>query len=243
MEYKFEEIAVEYQFMSCTTWMTGEKFTYEKLDKFVVKRSGNEYLFTVLGSENETINGEEINDSYRVILDYGKALYPLTLKVYSDGKLLDIQDVEAVRKQWGKKAEELNEYYGYAPVAMTISRQYGMVLSDGSFLDVLRNNMIYRLLFWHDSFVWEPVSVPHFPEPERKAFYWFGNKQVITEGSFHYEAIKMCDEGSGKMVGGEGILDLFYSSDGLPSEIKLWVKLEEKDKGYFFHEVVIKRKE
>lgn len=243
MEYGFDEINVTYNFISRTTFVTGERFSYEKLEKISVKRSKEGFLFTMLGSENETINGEEINDSYRVNLDYGKALYPLILKVSNDGKLLNIQDIEAVRKQWGKKAEELNEYYGYAPVAMTISRQYGMALSDDSFLDVLRNNMIYRLLFWHDSSVAEPVCVPHFPEPERKAFYWFGKKQVMNDGSFHYEAAKMCDEGSGKMVGGEGTLDLFHSSDGLPSEIKLWVKLEEKDKGYFFHEVVIKRKE
>ncbi len=242
MKYNFDNINVAYDFLSRTTFVTGEQFIYEKQDKISARRDGDMFHFTMLGSEDEKINGEEINDSYRITLDYGKALYPLTLKISDDGKLLDIEDLDDVRKQWGEKSEKLNEYYGYAPIVITLCRQYGEVLNGNLFFNVLYNNMMYRLLFWHESSLNIPISVPNFPAPDRYAYYSFGGKDVLKDGTVHYEAQEWHDEGSGNMVGGEGKLDFTYAPDGLPQEIKLWVKLEEKDKGYFFHEVIMKRK-
>ena len=242
MRYDFDNINVAYDFLSRTTFVTGEQFVYEKQDKISARRDGSDYIFTMLGSEDERVNGEEINDSYRIPLDFGKAMYPLSLRVSDEGKLLDIVNFDGLKEQWEKKAKELDEYYGYAPVVLTLHRQYEDVLKDDPFVKVLANNMMYRLLFWHESSIAEPVSVPHFPEPEREAFYLFREKQVKKDGGIHYETQETYDEGSGNMVGGEGKLDFTYAPDGLPQEIKLWVKLEEKDKGYFFHEVIMKRK-
>lgn len=241
MAYVFDNIEVEYHFLSRTTFVTGKKFEFEKKDKFSASQTDKGYLFTMYGPYDESVRGGSVDGMYQPEIDFGKTLYPMRLKVSNEGVMLGVDNIEEVRKQWRGKADGIEASYGYAPVVMALSRQYERALNgDSFFTETLPNNIFYRLMFWNKERIGDPIVISHFPSPYRMASYYFEEKS--GEGkTAHYEAKEVTDEGSGNLLSGVARLDFSYAPDGLPQEIKLWTKMEEKDTGYFFHEVIINR--
>lgn len=241
MAYNFDNIEVTYHSLSRTTFVTGKKFEFEKKDKVSASRAKDGFLFTMYGSSDEEVRGSSVEGMYQPVIDYGRALYPIKVKVSNEGVMLGVDNIEEVRKQWREKADEIDASYGYSPVTMTMARQYESVLNDDTFFtETLPDNLMYRFLFWDEKRIGDPIVISNFPSPYRMASYFMERKG--GEGNTaHYEEKKVTDEGSGNLVSGEARLDFVYAPDGLPQEIKLWVKMEEKDTGYFFHEMIMNR--
>ncbi|MBO4529121.1 MAG: hypothetical protein IK017_12940 [Paludibacteraceae bacterium] len=248
--YDFEYSSTIYEFASVVTFANGKRSEFKKKDQILFNRDDTEkdkFVVTMLGSHDETIDGNPVDDFNQIILQFGKALYPIKMKVSDHGEIEHLLDFSEMKERWKLRREELIEYYEYEYLVKKQSHRYAVGLkSEEKFFGILKENMLYRLFFWYDNKQPQDLILHDFPARARKAIFTFDGKTSIEkkekeEKGIIYDTYEVHDEGSKKILSGHAQLTIQFSEDGLPDRIMLWARVEEKDVGYFTKEVVIKR--
>ena len=102
---------IKYEFTSLVTFANGKHSQLKKIESLSVNKKGNYYICTFEGSCEEALQNEPISGINEVVLLFGKALYPLSIKVTTDGNLEEIVDFPMVKERWMKKRDELVAKY------------------------------------------------------------------------------------------------------------------------------------
>ncbi len=234
IKYNINQIEASYDFDSCITFVNGRKSVFHKTENIQIKKNRGGYEFLMLGSNEETLNGKTPDEFDAIILEFGKALYPMSLQVSEKGDFLGINDFNKLKDHWMTRRREIVEYYeNFFPIKKQ-SYRYSLALdSEDKFYNILKENMFYRLLFWQEESPKQEVIIRDFPQMERLSIFTF-------QGTTETYAVR--DEGSGRLVSGHAKIHILRDDDGLPNEIKLWARVEEQDTGYFTKEITIKRR-
>lgn len=241
--YRFDNfISLSYEFCTCVTHEDGCKTTFRKVEHIDARKDNSGFLFTFNGSSDETIDGKELEDWSEIFLKFGKALYPYTLKVSEDGKLLAVQNFEELRNSWMKKRSALVEYYEYNSHVKDVSYSYMQSLnSEKTFLSILRRNAFFHLLFWQDNKLSQEVELQDFPTPNKLSIYCFHGYGTKVGNSLLYITDNVYDEGNRLLLGGDCTITIRRDVDGLPVEVSLTANVERQNYGYFKKELKLRR--
>lgn len=239
--FKFESINASYEFSSCVTFVDGHKSSFRKVERLKAENTKEAYVFTMLGTSEEMVDGKEPEEWGAIILHFGKELYPYSLLVSDQGDLLRVQDFERVREHWMTRKKELMEFYEHNFLIKKEAYRYALALkTEEKFLDIIRRNMFYKLLFWQDNIMGQEVEIRDFPAPQRLAIFTFQDGKEEND-ALCFETACVHDEGSDRLLSGKCTLRIHRAMDGLPAEVSLWARVEEQDTGYFIREITIRR--
>lgn len=240
MRYQFNHIETAYDFSSVVTFANGQRSAFHKVEHVEARMDGNDYSFLMKGSSDETLNGVVPEEFDAIILEFGKALYPIDLRISDQGEFIAVNDFEGLKEHWLARRKEIVDYYNSYLIEKE-SNKYALALkTEEKFFNTLKENMLYKLLFWREE---EPVAslgVRDFPSRARISTFVFQGRKVV-DGFSRYDTYDFRDEGSGRLLGGHATLRIGRDDDGLPSEIGFQAKVEEQDTGYFTKEITIKR--
>lgn len=238
--YTFSNLDTTYEFNSCVTFANGDTNTFRKIEHVSAENIGDSYIFTMQGSSEETLDGDEPEGWDAIVLKFGKALYPFSLQVSNEGRLNGFKDFEKIRNQWLERRQSIIDYYNDYYIEKESDRYYFVLKTEEKFFGILQKNMFYRLLFWQDNIDVEDIEIRDFPLNTRLTTFTF-NKGRFEDGFMCYTSGIVHDEGSGRLIDGVCKLKISRSPDGLPKEITLSAKVEEQDTGYFTKKLTIKR--
>ncbi len=240
--YDFERVEASYEFLSCVTYTDCHKSNFRKIEHMKAECADGSYVFTMLGSTEESVDGIVPEGWGEIILKFGKALYPISLKVNENGEVFGINEFEKFKEQWMTRRREIVESYENNFFIKKESYRYALALkTEEKFIDILRRNMFYCLLLWQDVASEHKVEIRDFPASGRLAIFTFNDKKYDDNGGVSYETGQVNDEGSGRLLSGQAKLQIYRDKDGLPKEIKLKARVEEAETGYFTKEITIKR--
>lgn len=238
--YTFNHIEADYAFSGKVTFADGHVSLFTKKDHVEVTKRKDVYICAMHGSSDEKLNGNDPDEFDAVILEFGKALYPMSLRVSEEGELLGVDDFDGLKEHWLAKRKEIIDYYN-SYVVEKESNRYALALdSEEKFFNIIKKNMLYRLLFWQDELPNQEVEIRDFPARARLAIFTFPSGKFGGKG-VGYDTYSLHDEGSGRLLGGHATLSVTRGADGLPDEIVLKARVEEQDTGYFSKEVTLKR--
>lgn len=239
--YNFSFIESVYEFNTCITFANGQKSSFRKLEHIQAEEGKDGYAFTMKGSSNETLDDKEPEDWDAIVLEFGKALYPIGLRVSGQGEFVGLRDFEGIKEHWKARRQEIIDYYNSYLIEKESNRYALALKTEDKFYHILKENMFYRLFLWQESLQNQKVEIRDFPTRARLAIFTFQGKSYDEKGGVCYDTYQVNDEGSGRLLGGHAKLQLYRDKDGLPNEIKLWARVEETDTGYFTKEITIKR--
>lgn len=239
--YDISQIETCYEFVSCVTFCDGHKSTFCKKEHVKAVGSDGLYIFTMLGSSEETVDGMAPVDWSDIILQFAKALYPITLRVSGQGDFMAVENFEELRRRWKEKCQKIIDYYNSSLIEEE-SQRFALVMeTEDKFFHTLKENVFYRLFFWTVDQPVQQVVIRDFPSYARLAIFSFQEKKYDENGGLCYETYEVKDEGSGRLLSGHAKLRLSRDFDGLPKEIHLKARVEEAETGYFTKEITIKR--
>ena len=239
--YDFDSIDATYEFDSTVTFANGKKTTFRKVEHVTAKKVDESYVFTMQGSSEEIIDGDEPDGWDVVVLRFGKALYPYSLKVERDGGLSGVLDFEKVKAHWFDQRQQIIDYYNDYYIEKESNRYALALKSEEKFFQTLKDNLFYSLFFWSENQPDHQVVIRDFPSRTRLAIFTFKDKRYDDKGDLSYETGLVKDEGSGRLLSGQASLQFIRGKEGLPKEIRLKARVEEADTGYFTKEITIKR--
>ncbi len=238
--FTFNHIEADYSFSAKVTFADGHVTLFSKKDHVEVNKRKDVYLFTMHGSSDEKLNGKDPDEFDAVVLELGKALYPIDLRVSEEGEFLGVDDFEALKNQWEANRKKIIDFYNSYLVEKESNRYALAFDSEEKFFNILKKNMLYRLLFWLDKSPNQEVEIRDFPARARLAIFTFPGGIFDGKG-WSYDTYSLRDEGSGRLLSGHAKLTVMRGADGLPDEIVLKARVEEQDTGYFSKEVTLKR--
>ncbi|MBO4531341.1 MAG: hypothetical protein IK017_11885 [Paludibacteraceae bacterium] len=239
--YNFSFIESVYEFNTCITFANGQKSSFRKLEHIQAEEGKDGYAFTMKGSSNETLDDKEPEDWDAIVLEFGKALYPIGLRVSGQGEFVGLRDFEGIKEHWKARRQEIIDYYNSYLIEKESNRYALALKTEDKFYHILKENMFYRLFLWQESLQNQKVEIRDFPTRARLAIFSFHEKKYDKTGGIIYDTYDVTDEGSGQLLSGHAKLHLRRDKDGLPGEISLWARVEEKDAGFFTKEITIKR--
>ena len=232
---------IKYEFTSLVTFANGKHSQLKKIESLSVNKKGNYYICTFEGSCEEALQNEPISGINEVVLLFGKALYPLSIKVTTDGNLEEIVDFPMVKERWMKKRDELVAKYDNNYYINKEAECYALGLkSEETLLSILKENMFYKLLFWQVDKDEQTLEIRDFPSYARSAVFSF-RRPKKENGSWVFDTFDVRDEGSGHILSGRSTLSCIYDDNGLPESVKLKSMVEEEKIGYFTKEIAIKK--
>ncbi len=239
--YNFDNIAASYEFSACVMFADGKKTSFTKVEHIQAKREDEGYCFTFNGSSNEKVNGKDPEDWNAIIIEFGKALYPYSLQVSDHGRLNSILDFDNFKEHWMTRRREIVEYYECNFPIKKMSYSYSLSLkTEKKFLNILRKNLFYRLLFWQDDQTNQEIEIRDFPGREKFAIFSF-DSGIEENGEVVFKTDRGFDDGTYHMQSGNCIINIRRDDDGLPIEIVLRAKVEQQYKGFFTKEVKLRR--
>lgn len=239
--YIFQGIETSYDFTSVVTFANGNTSSFHKVEHIYAQQEKQDFSFTMKGSTDETFDGKTPEDWAAIVLEFGKALYPINLSVSEQGDFMAVDDFEGVKQHWKDERQRLVDYYNNYWIEKESNRYALALKTEEKFYRTLKENMFYRLFFWREGQTDQQVVVRDFPLRARLSIFTFQGKSYDEKGGVCYDTYQVNDEGSGRLLGGHAKLQLYRDKDGLPNEIKLWARVEETDTGYFTKEITIKR--
>lgn len=231
---------IRYEFTSLVTFANGKHSQLKKIESLSINKKSNGYICTFEGSCEETLQNEPISGINEVVLLFGKALYPLSIKVSKNGTLESIVDFPMVKERWMKKRDELvakyNNYY-----INKEAESYALGLeSEETLLSILKENMFYKLLFWQVDKDEQTLEIRDFPSYARSAIFSFRRPKREND-SWVFDTFDVYDEGSGHILSGRSTLSCIYDDNGLPESVNVKSMVEEENVGYFTKEIAIKK--
>ncbi len=240
--YCFEnEILLTYEYCTCVTDDHGQKTTFRKVEHIGVRKDNSGFLFTFNGSSDETIDGAEPVDWSEIYYKFGKILYPYTLKVSDEGKLVGVQNFDSLRNRWLRERFDLIEYYQQKIRDKDVSYSYMKSLdSERKFLSVLRRDMFFHLFFWQDNLPNQEIEIKDFPINSLISIFCIQNKKIDND-VLCYETDTVYDVGTFNLLSGECKVKIRRDLDGLPSEITLFAKVEKRYRGHYTKEITLRR--
>ncbi len=170
---QLEGTILKYEFCSCVTFANGHKSSFRKVEQIKVGKANDGYSFTMLGSSEETIDGDEPEEWNAIILQFGKTLCPYTLLATGDGELTGVQDFEEIKGHWLDQRQEIIDYYNSYLVKKESNRFYLAFNSEEKFFNIMKNNMFPRLLFWQDNLQNQKIEIRDFPAAKRFTIFTF----------------------------------------------------------------------
>lgn len=238
---KIDGTLIKYEFTSLVTFANGKRSQMKKIESLSINKKGNYYICTFEGSCEETLQNEPISGINEVVLSFGKALYPLSIKVTTDGNLEEIVDFPMVKERWMKKRDELVAKYDNNYYINKEAESYALGLkSEETLLSILKENMFYKLLFWQVDKDEQTLEIRDFPSYARSAVFSF-RRPKKENGSWLFDTFDVRDEGSGHILSGRSTLSCIYDDNGWPESVKLKTMVEEENIGYFTKEIAIKK--
>lgn len=232
---------VKYEFSSIVTFANGMQSKLKKVESLNINKKGKSYIYTFIGSCDETLQNEPISGNNEVVLSFGKALYPLSMQVSEDGDIERIVDFPMLKERWMKKRDELVAKYDNNIYIKKEAENYALGLeSEATLLSILKENMFYKLLFWQIDKDEQTLEIRDFPSYARSAIFSFRRPQK-ENGSWVFDTFDVRDEGSGHILSGRSTLSCIYDDNGLPESVNVKSMVEEENVGYFTKEIVIKR--
>ncbi len=239
--YNFDDISASYEFCTCITFPDGQKNSFSKVEHIEAKVVKTGFLFTFEGSGDESFDGTEPDDWSSIFLSFGKALYPYTLQVSENGKLIGIKDFEKLKARWTATQEEILDKYDYNYEIKKIAYSYAYTLkSEKMFLSMLRRNMFFHLFFWQDNLPNQEIEIKDFPINSLISIFCIQNKKIDND-VLCYETDTVYDEGTFDLLSGECKVNIRRDLDGLPSEITVFAKVEKRYRGYYTKEITLRR--
>lgn len=238
--FDIEQLNTSFDFTATVIFANGHQSVFHKEEHICAKRVKDYYDFTFQGSSNESINNKAPEEWDDIVLQFGKALYPLSLKVSEQGELTGVRDFEKVKDHWFAKRQEIIDYYNSYLIEKESNRYALALMSEEKFSNIIKKNMFYRLLFWQDELSSQEIEIRDFPARARLAIFSFQGGRRERE-YLCYDTSHVHDEGSGRLLSGRCTLRIRRDADGLPGEISLKARVEEQDTGYFIKEITIRR--
>lgn len=232
---------INYEFTSLVTFANGKRSEFKKKESLRVEEKRDGYVFTFLGSTEETLQNKPVDDVDEIVLQFGKALYPLSMQVSKGFVPEKLVDYPVVKERWLKYRKEMSEKCDYNYFINKELDSYELVLSSEERLfSTLIENMLYKLFFWQMEADGQELVIRDFPAWERLAIFKF-NRPKKENGSWVFESLDVHDEGSGHLLSGRATINYTYGDDNLPEQIVLWARVEEENIGYFTKQITIKR--
>lgn len=239
--YNFENISALYEFSTCVTFPDGCESTFRKVEHIEAKKVKSGFSFTFTGCGDETFDGKEPEAMDATCLELGKALYPYTLLVNEDGKLIGVRDFEKLKESWIARRDAIIEKNNCNVEVKKTANSYSQYLkTERMFLSVWRRSLFFRLLFWQDDQKNKEVEIGDFPYANNLSIF------ILPEGtekdsSLCYQTDRVYDDGLSDLLSGKCTMDFSRDSDGLPSLVSLSAMVEKKSRGSFTKEITVRR--
>ena len=233
--------SLKYEFTSLVTFANGKCSEFKKKEALQINKKGRGYLFTFLGSSDEMLQNEPVEDVDEIVLTFGKALYPLTMQVSENFLPEQLVDFQAVKDRWLKLRNELSEKNDYNYYINKELDKYELGLkSEEKLFSILKENMFYKLLFWQMGEERQSLVIRDFPAWTRLSIFSFQHPKKENE-SWLFDTYDVHDEGSGHLLSGHATIHYTRGDDDMPKQIVVWARIEEEHIGYFTKQITIKR--
>ncbi len=240
--YDFSDIDAVYRFASSVHFPNGSRSELCKTERLQGRRIGHQrYEIALTCVADILLNGAPPDDFNEIMLSLGQSLYPIVLEVTEMGLVEKVGNFEDIAKRWKTSCAEMKNLYANSFVVdQYINTSSVNMKSKDTFLKALRRNGFVQL-FFNEYEQKEPKFItPDFPLRKDKTLFSF-NKREWQDGEIIYSGQP---EKSGEetiLSGGNAVLKIRKTQDGIPQTTRFLACVEVKGTGYFTKEIAIER--
>lgn len=185
------------------------------------------------------LNGAPPDDFNEVMLTLGQSLYPIVLEVTETGFIEKVSNFEDIEKRWKASCSDIkNLYESSFVVEQYINSSSGNMRNKEAFLNALRRNAFLQLFFNEYEREVSRFIIPDFPMRKVKTLFSF-NKREWQDREIIYSGQPEKSDEEAIVLGGNAVLKIRRSENGIPRTARFMACVEVKEKGYFTKEIGI----
>lgn len=238
--YHSADIEISYQFSSSIFFPNGKQSELRKKELVrIKKKTRDEICICLLGSAEESLNANPLDDFDEIMAELGKSLYPIVLDMDESCRIKRIQNLIEVKQRWQSCSNELLRQYDNAYyIERYINSSSVNLKSEKLFLKALRSNTFIQLLFWNNRESDSVFSVAGFPHKEDEIGLCFEKKAMEGDNDV-YRSSSIRNSKNGAILNGNAILRVQDREDFCTRSASIAVRLEAEGEGYYTKKVNI----
>jgi len=212
MNYEFGSLDAVYDVDITLSYPDFTEVHYHNSEKVTAryKQEESRYLFRLEEREQPLLNGEapvEIMDT--LMIEFGNAIYPVTLSVNANGEILDVRNFPDITKRRKEKADELLEKYPTHHFRRYLEISSRNLKDEETFLQAMQKNTFVYFFFVPFNTTDLMVNFNDFPEKNGISTFFCEKKE--TQSDLHEYVARMVYPSESN---GEGSIVYRYSPLG-----------------------------